>query len=48
MAKKGTGKIPRYVAFTTLTYTENPDWDSVFLRCDTLGYPMRIAFMIGI
>lgn len=39
MAKKSSGKIPRYVAFTTLTYPENPDWDSVFLRCDTLGYP---------
>lgn len=39
MTKKDSGKIPRFVAFTTLTYPENPDWDSVFLRCDTLGYP---------
>lgn len=37
--KEGKGRIPRFVAFTTLTYPENPDWNAVFLRCDTLGYP---------
>lgn len=39
MGKQSVGKIPRFVAFTTLTYPENPDWDSVFLLCDALGYP---------
>lgn len=32
-------KIPRFVAFTTLTYPENPDWDKHFLLCDEIGYP---------
>lgn len=33
-------KVPRYVAFTTLTYTEDVDWDKAISNCMRRGYPV--------